>query len=105
MNTFDVIVVGLGAMGTSDCHHLAKRGAHVLGLDRFDIPHAQGSSHGFSRMTRLSYYEHPDYVPLLKSSYSLWHQLEAEAGRKLIYITGGLYLGPSDGNLVGGSLR
>lgn len=105
MKDFDVIVVGLGAMGTAACFHLAARGAKVLGLEQFDIPHSQGSSHGFSRMTRLAYYEHPDYVPLLKSAYSLWHDLEAQAGHKLIFVTGGLYLGPRDGHLVGGSLQ
>jgi len=52
----------------------------------------------------VAYYEHPDYVPLLKSSYLLWHELEAQAGPKLIYVIGGLYMGPRDGHLVGGSL-
>src|SRR5579862_5906665 len=62
---FDVIVVGVGAMGSSACWHLARRGARVLGLEQFDIPHTLGSSHGYSRMIRSAYYEHPDYVPLL----------------------------------------
>ena len=65
---YDVIVVGVGAMGSSACYHLAKRGARVLGLEQFDIPHARGSSHGQSRMIRMAYYEHPDYVPLLRRS-------------------------------------
>ena len=61
---FDAIVVGVGGMGSSTCVHLASRGAKVLGLEQFDIPHARGSSHGQSRMIRMAYYEHPNYVPL-----------------------------------------
>src|SRR5690242_15251784 len=104
MNTFDVIVVGVGAMGSSACYHLARRGARVLGLEQFDIPHALGSSHGQSRMIRLAYYEHPDYVPLLRRAYELWHELESISGQKLLYLTGGLYIGQRDGEVVGGSL-
>ena len=105
MRTFDVIVVGVGAMGSSACFHLARRGIKVLGLEQFDIPHALGSSHGGSRMIRLAYYEHPDYVPLLRSAYVLWDELESLSGQKLLYRTGGLYLGPPQGGIVGGSLR
>jgi sarcosine oxidase len=101
---FDAIVIGLGAMGASAACQLAARGARVLGLEQFDIPHALGSSHGFSRMTRMAYFEHPDYVMLLRSANRLWHRLESEGGQKLIYLTGGLYLGPAGGELVGGSL-
>jgi sarcosine oxidase len=102
---YDVIVIGVGAMGSSACYHLARRGARVLGLEQFDIPHALGSSHGQSRMIRLAYYEHPDYVPLLKRAYELWHELEAISGQKLLYLTGGLYIGPQSGELVAGSLE
>ena len=105
MTRFQVIVIGLGAMGSATCWQLARRGVKVLGLERFDIPHAMGSSHGFSRMTRLAYYEHPDYVPLLKSAHRLWYELESQTGRKLIYLTGGLYMGPVGGSLLDGSLR
>lgn len=95
--TFDVIVVGLGTMGSAACYHLASRGVRVLGLEQFDIPHARGAGHGFSRVIRTAYHEHPDYVPLLRSSFVLWHQLETESGQRLIYITGGLYMGEQDG--------
>ena len=105
MNSFDVIVVGVGAMGSSACYHLARRGLRVLGLDQFDIPHALGSSHAGSRMIRLAYYEHPDYVPLLRRAYQLWDELEAVSGQKLLYRTGGIYIGPAGGDLVAGSLR
>src|SRR3954470_14441684 len=102
--TFDVIIVGLGAMGSATAYHLASAGVKVLGLEQFDIPHALGSSHGQSRMIRLAYYEHPDYVPLLRRAYELWDELEAQSGQKLLFRTGGVYLGPPDGGLIGGSL-
>jgi len=102
--TYDVIVIGVGAMGSSACYHLARRGASVLGLEQFAIGHDRGSSHGQSRMIRMAYYEHPDYVPLLRRAYSLWHELEAASDQKLLYITGGLYLGRPDGGVVAGSL-
>src|SRR3954470_9917317 len=108
-NEFDVIVIGVGAMGASACWHLARRGVRGLGLDAFDIPNTRGSSHGFSRMIRMAYYEHPDYVPLLRRAYQLWDELERESGGaragKLLHRTGGLYIGPGDGSLVVGSLE
>lgn len=104
-NPYDVIVVGCGAMGSAACMHLAQRGAKVLGLEQFDIPHALGSSHGYSRMIRLAYYEHPDYVPLLRRAYELWHELEKISGQKLLYLTGGIYMGPPQGEVVGGALK
>src|ERR1700761_8135388 len=97
--SYDCIVVGLGAMGSAAAMQLARRGIKVLGLEQFDIPHALGSSHGLTRMIRLAYYEHPDYVPLLRRAYELWDETEQDAGRKLLQITGGLYLGPRDGGL------
>lgn len=68
-NTYDVIVLGVGGMGSAACWHLARRGVRVLGLERFDIPHAMGSSHGFNRIIRLAYFEDPSYVPLLRRAY------------------------------------
>ncbi|MCZ6671907.1 MAG: N-methyl-L-tryptophan oxidase [Verrucomicrobia bacterium] len=104
-NHFDVIVLGVGSMGSAACYHLAKRGIKVLGLEQFDIPHNQGSHHGKSRMIRKAYYEHPDYVPLLERAYELWDELEADATEKIIYRTGGLYLGSSYGSIITGSLE
>jgi sarcosine oxidase len=104
-NIFDVIVVGVGSMGAAACFQLAKRGARVLGLERFDIPNNMGSAGGFSRMIRLAYFEHPDYVPLLRRSYVLWEELAAELGRPVILITGGLMLGPPGAAVLEGSLR
>src|SRR6476620_3248367 len=103
-NRYDVIVVGVGAMGSSTCFHLAARGVRVLGLEQFDIPHARGSSHGQSRMIRMAYYEHPDYVPLLRRAYELWDEIEQVSGQKLLHVTGGVYMGRREGEIVGGSL-
>src|SRR6266852_6843232 len=96
----DVIVVGLGAMGSAAASHLARRGARVLGLEAFPRGHALGSSHGESRVIRLAYWEHPDYVPLLRRAYALWHELEAASGEKLLIQTGGLFIGAGDSMLV-----
>lgn len=100
---FDVIVLGVGAMGASACYHLALRGAAVLGLEQFDIPNDQGSAHGQSRAFRMCYFEHPDYVPLLRRSLELWHEIEDITERKLLYMTGGIWFGPADCELIAGS--
>jgi len=104
MSSFDVIVIGVGAMGSATCFELARRGVRVLGIEQFDIPHALGSSHGQSRMIRSAYYEHPDYVPLLKRAYERWHELEELSGQKLLHLTGGIYIGPPNGEVVSHSL-
>jgi sarcosine oxidase len=101
----DVIVAGLGAHGSSAVYHLASRGASVLGFDRFARGHTLGSSGGLSRIIRLSYYEHPDYVPLLRRAWTLWRELERIGGERLLTETGGLYAGEPDGELVGGALK
>src|SRR5262245_62563660 len=76
MPTFDAIVLGTGGVGSAALSALASRGVRALGLDRFPPGHARGSSHGQSRMIRQAYFEHPDYVPLLLRSYTLWAELE-----------------------------
>lgn len=104
--SYDVIVVGLGAMGSATAYHLAARGARVLGLDRHRPPHAFGSSHGESRIIRELYYEHPLYVPLVQRAYDRWEALEHDAGADgLLTITGGLMMGHPDGELVAGVRR
>ena len=105
LKAFDVIVVGLGAMGSAAAAHAAARGQHVLGLEQFQPAHDQGSSHGRSRVIRLAYFEHPAYVPLLRRAYQLWRRLEAETGRDLLRITGGLMIGSPRSDVVAGSLR
>ncbi len=101
---YDVIVAGVGGMGTATCWQLAKRGKRVLGLERFDIPHAMGSSHGVNRIIRLAYFEHPSYVPLLRRAYELWRELEHAWGDRLLFITGGVDAGPERGRIVQGAL-
>jgi len=101
----DAIVIGVGGMGSAAVYHLARRGARVLGLERFSIPHEMGSSHGVSRIIRLAYAEHPDYVPLLRRAYALWRELESEAGERLLIITGGIDAGARESATVKGALE
>ena len=103
--TTDVIVIGLGAMGSAALYHLAQRGVRVIGFDRYGPPHALGSTHGLSRIIRESYYEHPRYVPLVQRAYELWAELERRAARRLFHQTGGLMIGDAHGVLVTGALR
>ena len=104
-NGFDVIIIGLGAMGSAAAYHLSKAGRRVLGLDRYTPPHAFGSSHGQSRIIREAYFEDPVYVPLVQRAYELWSELEQESGRRLFHKTGGLMIGRPDGVLVQGAQR
>ena len=103
--THDVIVAGLGGMGSAAVYQLAGRGQRVLGLERFSPAHDRGSSHGRSRIIRQAYFEGSEYVPLLLRAYELWEQLEEETGQRLMTLTGGLMIGREDGELVAGSLR
>jgi sarcosine oxidase len=101
---YDVVVVGLGVMGSAALQHLARRRLRVLGLERYAPGHDRGSSHGQTRIIRLGYYEHPSYVPLLRRAYRLWRELEAGAGTRLLHVTGIAEIGPPDGELVQGTL-
>jgi len=105
MKECDVVIAGLGAMGSAAIYHLAGRGRRVAGLDRLHPPHDQGSSHGRSRIIREAYFEHPLYVPLVQRAYELWGDLERKSGKKLLLRTGGLMIGPADGALVRGAKR
>ncbi|ADD04902.1 sarcosine oxidase [Natrialba magadii ATCC 43099] len=102
---YDVIVLGVGGMGSATVSHLAERGVDVLGLERYDIPHGYGSSHGITRIFRLAYYEHPAYVPLLTRADELWTALESDHDQQLLHRTGSVDAGPRDGPLVEGSKR
>ena len=104
MAAHDVVVVGLGAMGSAALQALARRGRRVLGIERFAPGHDRGSSHGVTRLIRLGYFEHPSYVPLLRRAYELWRTLEQASGRKLLHVTGIAEIGPPDGVLVHGTL-
>jgi sarcosine oxidase len=101
---YDVIVIGLGGMGSATAYHLAARGRRVLGLEQFDPLHERGSSHGLTRIIRLAYHEDPSYVPLLRRAYELWHDLETDAGEPLLVTTGSLEGGPEDGPMFQGAL-
>ena len=104
MASFDVVVCGLGAMGSAALYELARRRVRVLGLERFTPGHDRGSSHGATRIIRLAYWEHPSYVPLLRRAYDLWRELEGAAGQKFLHVTGVAEIGPPDGMLVRGTL-
>jgi sarcosine oxidase len=104
MNHFDVVVCGLGATGSAALYGLARRGVRVLGLERFAPGHDLGSSHGETRIIRLGYFEHPSYVPLLRTAYARWRAIETAAGRQLLHVTGIAEIGPPGGTLVAGTL-
>jgi sarcosine oxidase len=104
MAHFDVVVCGLGATGCAALYQLAGRGVRVLGLEQFRPGHGRGSSHGETRVIRLGYFEHPSYVPLVRSAYAGWRSIEAAAGRQLLHVTGIVEIGPPDGVLVAGTL-
>src|SRR6185436_3959125 len=102
---FDAIVLGTGGVGSAAAFHLARRGAKVLGLDRFPGGHDRGSSHGQTRIIRQAYFEHSDYVPLLLRAYELWRELEQLAGTDLLHQIGLVQIGPPEGAVVRGVLE
>ncbi|MFP5230662.1 MAG: N-methyl-L-tryptophan oxidase [Acidobacteriota bacterium] len=101
--TCDVIVLGLGAMGSATAACLAERGLRVAGFDAFTSPHNLGSSHGRTRIFRQAYFEDPGYVELLLRARALWTRLERDTGMPLFHTTGALMIGPASGKLVAGS--
>ena len=105
MAAYDAIVLGTGGVGSAALWQLARRGLKVLGIDRFEAGHDRGSSHGQTRIIRQAYFEHPDYVPLLKRAYELWAELESARGEKLFHQVGLLEIGPADGVVVPGVLE
>ncbi len=105
MGGFDVAVIGLGAMGSAALSHLARRGVKAVGIEQFTPGHDRGSSHGESRAIRLSYFEHPSYVPLLRSAYESWRELERLTGETVLTVTGILEAGKAGSRQVAGSLE
>lgn len=93
----DVVVIGLGAVGSATLYQLACRGVRAIGLDRFSPPHTSGSSHGETRITRQAVGEGTDYVPLVKASHRIWRELEAATGERLLTACGALVMGPGSG--------
>ena len=102
---YDVIVIGVGGMGSATVYQLARSGCRVLGLEQFTVPHAFGSSHGSTRIIRLAYSEGPQYVPLLRAAYRYWRELEEVSGESILVVTGGLDIGPPDSPKVENSRR
>jgi monomeric sarcosine oxidase len=105
MARYDAIVLGAGGIGSAVMYHLARRGARVVGIDMSRPPHSYGSSHGQTRVIRQAYFEHPNYVPLLRASYQLWRDLEARVNRPLFHQIGLVEIGPENGVVVPGVLR
>ena len=105
METFDAIVVGLGAHGSAAALALARRGLRVLGLERFGRGEALGSSGGRTRIIRLAYFEDPSYVPLAVDSWERWRELETEAGVPILTPTGGFYGGLPGSTVLDGAIR
>ena len=101
--TFDVVVLGVGGIGSAACLHLARGGARVLGLEQFSLVHDRGSSHGESRIIRQAYFEHPDYVPLLLRTYDHWRDLERATNQTLFHQTGLILSGRDDSETIVGA--
>jgi len=100
--TFDVIVLGVGGMGSAACFELARRGRRVLGLEQFPLVHELGSSHGQTRIIRTAYYEDPNYVPILRRAWERWYELERLRGLHLLTECGCLSFGRPDAEVVAG---
>lgn len=101
--TADAIVVGVGGMGSAATYHLAKRGLDVVGLERYDVPHARGSSHGVTRIIRLPQYEDPSYVPLVQRAMELWQDLDEGWDVPLLHQVGSVDVAHPDGELASDS--
>ncbi len=101
----DVIVVGLGAMGSASAYQLAKRGARVIGIDRYSPPHTLGSTHGDTRVTRLAIGEGEQFVPFAIRSHEIWRELESETGISVMTNTGGLIMSSASGQSLHGSTQ
>jgi sarcosine oxidase len=102
MTRYDAIVLGTGGVGSAALFHLARGGARVLGIDRFEPGHDSGSSHGQSRLIRQAYYEHPSYVPMVLRAFQLWHELEQLSGESFYNQVGLLQIGPPEGEVLSG---
>jgi sarcosine oxidase len=105
MKEYDVVVVGLGIMGTSALFHAARSGAKVLGIEAFGQAHRYGSSYGETRIFRRAYWEGEKYLPLLNRAHDLWMELQEMANEQLIVRTGGIFIGPQATGMVAGSRR
>jgi sarcosine oxidase len=99
---YDVIVLGVGGMGSATCFELARRGRRVLGLEQFRLVHDRGSSHGRTRIIRTAYYEHPTYVPLVRRAFERWLELEQLSGKHLLTACPCLSIGTPESEVIRG---
>ena len=102
---YDAIVIGVGGMGSAAVYHLAKRGVDVLGIEQYDVPHSRGSSHGDTRMFRITQNSHPNYVPLAQRAGELWRELEADSGQEILTVNGSIHAGPPESSKFVGGLE
>ena len=98
---YDVVVCGVGTMGSAALYHLARRGCRVLGIERFGVANDRGSMHGETRIIRLVYHEHAGYVPLVRRAYELWQELDST----LVHTVGLLDIGTADSWLIAGGMQ
>lgn len=102
MKQYEAIVLGVGGVGSAALYHLARRGVRALGIEQFELAHDRGSSHGQSRLIRQSYFEHPDYVPLVQRAFDGWHELETAVGERLYHPVGLIEIGSPEGEVIQG---
>jgi len=101
----DVVVIGIGTMGSTTLWRLARAGVRAIGIEQFTPGHDQGSGHGESRILRTAYHEGASYVPLVRSAVAYWRELEADSGKTLLQLTGALMIGSPESAVVHGALQ
>ena len=92
-------------MGSAAAWQLVCRGYSTIGFDQFAPFHNNGSSHGKTRVIRKAYFENPKYVTLLNRAYELWYELQSSTNEPILDLCGGLYVGPTDCDLIRGTLE
>ena len=102
MKSYQAIVLGVGGVGSAALYHLARRGVRALGIEQFALAHDRGSSHGQTRLIRQTYFEHPDYVPLVRRAFAGWRALQEAVGEQLYREVGLLQIGPPEGEVICG---
>jgi sarcosine oxidase len=103
MKNYDVVVIGLGIMGSATLWHLARSGLSSLGIDAYGLTHTYGSSHGATRIFRRAYWEGDKYLSLLNKAHQYWMELQETSNKHLIIRTGGIFIGSSASGIVTGS--
>ena len=103
-NNSDVVIIGLGAMGSACSYYLSREGIDVIGFDTYKPPHSIGSSHGETRIIREAYHEGTSYVPIVQRAYELWEEMDIKSDENLISQFGGIILG-NDGDHIEKALK